>query len=129
MRRTSFARPLLLLALSACGTSSGGGTTADAASPAAPIAADPPSAAVAGALKISGFAYSPATLTVTPGQVVTVTNGDSAEHTVSSATAGLFDVNVTRGKPVTFTAPTEPGTYAFTCGFHPRMHGSLVVKG
>ena len=86
--------------------------------------------AVAGtALTIASFAYDPTPLTVAPVAVVTVTNNDQAAHTVSSDKAGLFLADkVTKGVPVTFTAPAQPGTYTFFCAYHPKMHGTLIVK-
>jgi plastocyanin len=28
----------------------------------------------------------------------------------------------------TFTAPTQPGEYAFYCTYHPSMKGTLIVQ-
>lgn len=111
-------------ALAGCGSSSSGyaakaATSAPAASP----------AAATGTLSIGGFAYSPTPLTVRPGQVVSVSNSDSAEHTVTSDQKGLFDADAEQGRPVTFTAPTKPGTYTFHCAYHASMRGTLVVAG
>ena len=78
---------------------------------------------------ISGFAYTvPGSLS--PGQQVTVVNKDSVEHTVyATADANnAFDVEVTGGASATFTVPDTPGTYAFHCTYHPKMHGSLTVQ-
>lgn len=138
---------LTALAVAGCGSSSGGSTVA-APSPAAVAsqgavassdapgggkdygaASAAPVAAVAGTLKISGFHYSPSPLTVSAGQVVSVTNSDSAAHTATSDVAGLFKADdVERGKNVTFKAPTKAGTYTFFCEYHSSMHGTLIVK-
>ena len=68
-------------------------------------------------------------VTVSPGAVVTVTNLDSARHTVTADHAGAFDVDVAgNGGTATFAAPATPGTYPFHCTYHPRMKGSLTVK-
>ena len=84
----------------------------------------------AAGIVISGFAYS-GTLTVKPGQKVTVTNKDSAAHTLTDAKTHLFDTgNVAgNGGTGTFTAPTKAGSYPFGCTYHPKMAGTLVVKG
>ncbi|WP_226436666.1 cupredoxin domain-containing protein [Rhodococcus yananensis] len=66
-------------------------------------------------------------ITVTPGQVVTVVNLDSAPHTVT-ANDGTFDVEVAAGETVTFTAPIDPGTYDFHCTYHSGMVGTLTVQ-
>ena len=67
-------------------------------------------------------------VTVAPGAEVTVKNDDSAEHSVTSDTEGKFDEHVDGGEQDTFTAPTEPGEYAFHCVYHPSMKGTLIVK-
>ena len=82
-----------------------------------------------GAITISNFAYEiPGA--VAPGAEVKVINMDTAEHTVTAdQDATLFDVEVKEnGGTATFKAPSEPGTYAFHCNYHPNMHGSLTVK-
>jgi len=67
-------------------------------------------------------------ITVPPGAQITIKNNDSAEHSVTSDTAGKFDVEVDGKEQKTLTAPTEPGDYAFHCKYHPSMHGTLTVK-
>ena len=67
-------------------------------------------------------------ITVAPGAQITVKNDDSAEHSVTSQTEGQFDVHVDGGEQGSFTAPTEPGKYAFYCVYHPSMKGTLIVK-
>jgi plastocyanin len=67
-------------------------------------------------------------ITVSPGAQITIKNDDSAEHSVTSDTAGKFDVHVDGKEQGTLTAPTEPGEYAFHCVYHPSMHGTLIVK-
>ena len=128
--------PVLLaglgLVLSGCGSSGGGGYGAAGTGGSQAASAGtsaPPAATASGAIRIAGFAYDPSPLTVTPGQVVSVTNTDSAEHTASSDRAGLFVADdVTTGKTVTFKAPAQPGTYTFHCQYHASMHGTLIVK-
>jgi plastocyanin len=117
---------LLLAAASAC-SSSGSAAPAAQGSPAASVTSAPPGPA--DAIRIAGFSYAPSPLTVTPGATVTVSNADSAAHTLTSDTSGLFGGgNLEQGDTLTFKAPSRPGTYAFHCGYHPRMHGTLVVR-
>jgi plastocyanin len=92
----------------------------------APGLAPPTASASAVAITIKDFAFDvPAT--VPAGAMVTVTNGDSMTHTVTSSEAGAFDVTVAGGATATFLAPTTPGTYEFVCSFHGNMTGTLVV--
>jgi plastocyanin len=67
-------------------------------------------------------------ITVPPGAQVTIKNDDSAEHSVTSQTAGQFDVHVDGKQQGALTAPTAPGEYAFYCTYHPSMTGTLIVK-
>ena len=82
-----------------------------------------------GGIVISGSAYS-GSLTVKPGQQVTVTNEDPADHTLTSQTAGQFNTGtIPAGGASTFTAPTAPGGFPFFCRIHLAMRGTLVVQG
>jgi len=83
-----------------------------------------------GGIVISSFAYS-GTMTVKPGEKVTVTNKDSAAHTLTDTKTRLFDTgNIAGGGGTgTFTAPTKPGSYPFGCTYHPNMAGTLIVAG
>jgi plastocyanin len=69
-----------------------------------------------------------APITVPPGAQVTIRNDDSAEHSVTSDTAGQFDVDVEAKQQGTLTAPSSQGEYKFHCTYHPSMHGTLIVK-
>ena len=62
------------------------------------------------------------------GATVSVTNNASAAHSVTSQTAGQFDVHLAGNGEATFTAPTQPGEYAFYCTYHPSMKGTLIVQ-
>lgn len=151
---TGNVRVTLLLAavlLGAAGCAPGGGTTAPASasategmqmgsggpaggSSAAPptaassTAASSPGASSTAAITVRDFAYGPPVV-VAAGAQITVTNMDSAEHTVTADDGSAFDVDVKgSGGTATFTAPSKPGTYAYHCTFHPGMHGTLTVK-
>lgn len=121
---TGNARVTLLLSavlLGAAGCAPGGG-------PAASAPASATSASAATAITIRDFGYG-APLVVPAGAALTVTNMDSAEHTVSADDGSAFDVEVKgSGGTATFTAPSKPGTYAYHCRYHPNMHGTLTVR-
>lgn len=85
------------------------------------LASTPPS------VEIKNDAFSPSTLTITAGTIVTFTNDDDDAHTVT-ATDGNFDSKGldTNGRwRHTFA---KPGTYAYFCELHPFMKGIIVVK-
>jgi plastocyanin len=109
------------------------GTTTTTASPESPSAASSTAAASATAtaagpkISIADMKFS-APLTVTPGATVSVVNSDSVEHTVTADSGSAFNAEVGDNGTATFTAPTQPGTYAYHCTYHPSMHGQLIVQ-
>jgi plastocyanin len=66
-------------------------------------------------------------VTVPPGAQVTIVNNDTVEHSVTSQTAGAFDVEVEGKHQATLAAPSQPGDYPFYCKYHPSMKGTLTV--
>jgi plastocyanin len=99
---------------------------APAAVPAAPAA--PAAPAPASAVKIAGFAFGPANLTVARGQTITWTNGDAVAHTITSDAKVWDSGPVVPGASFSVTL-TEPGTYTYFCAIHPSMRGTVVVAG
>lgn len=82
--------------------------------------------AAANTISIKGFQFTVGA--VKAGATVTVTNGDSAPHTVTSDTSGTFNVQASPQGSTTFTAPSKAGTYPFHCSIHASMHGTLTVS-
>lgn len=125
------------LVLAACSSSSA--TSAPASQgPAsqAPAASAAGSPAAAGACatsaegngapaQIMNFAF-PTGLSVTAGQAIAWTNGDTANHTVTFDD-GSCSTPVDAGQTVVVTY-TTPGTHAFHCSIHPSMTGTIEVK-
>ena len=103
----------------ACGSSGTTGTTAAASSTTSTATAGP-------TLTIANMAFGQP-LTVAAGTQITIVNNDSVEHSVTSDTAGTFDVEVDGGEHKTLTAPSRPGDYPFHCKYHPSMKSALTV--
>lgn len=117
----------LLLTLTGCSDSGGSGprTGTSTSTGASPPAAGGGKAAIT----VKDFAYSPASLTVAPGTVVTVVNQDSSPHTVTATGSKAFDTGtVAQGGKAVFTAPAKPGRYPYMCTIHPFMKGTLTVS-
>ncbi|VFJ14552.1 cupredoxin domain-containing protein [Candidatus Nitrosocosmicus franklandus] len=81
--------------------------------------------------------YSPDTLTASQGEIITVSNDDTAPHTVTSgaspgdADAGqLFDTSIIMpaGTADIDTSNVEAGEHPFHCTVHPFMTGTLTVQ-
>jgi plastocyanin len=81
----------------------------------------------AATITIANFAFGQP-ITVAPGATVTVRNTDTAPHNVTATDGGFATRNIGQNESVTFTAPTRPGRYAFSCTLHPEMTGTLIVE-
>jgi len=91
---------------------------AQTAGAAAPVATD--------AVKITNFAFSPATVTVTVGSTVVWTNGDSIQHDVTFNGGGIVSRVLNHNDTFSHTFPSA-GTYHYICSIHPFMHGTVIV--
>jgi plastocyanin len=100
--------------------------TPTAATP-GPVGASSSPGAAQNAVTISGFAFSPASITVPAGTKVTWTNQDSATHTITADDGKTFDSgNVATGGTYSFTFTTA-GTFAYHCAIHSSMKATVIV--
>ncbi len=79
-------------------------------------------------IEIADFQFGPADAVVPVGTEVVWLNNDTDVHSIIStgdlfASSAVFDPG--QSYAVTFT---EPGTYAYTCGVHPFMEGTITVE-
>ncbi|MGI8402652.1 MAG: cupredoxin domain-containing protein [Gemmatimonadaceae bacterium] len=74
-----------------------------------------------------GNTFSPSSVTVTAGTTVTWTNDTGTTHNVTFADGvGSTDAFSTGTRSRAFTTP---GTYTYTCTFHPpNMKGTIIVN-
>ncbi|MFG3365350.1 cupredoxin family copper-binding protein [Streptomyces sp. NPDC048156] len=77
---------------------------------------------------IKDFAFQPAELEVGPGTKITVTNEDSAPHTLTADDKSFDTGDLAQGESATITAPSKPGSYSYICTVHPNMKGTLTVR-
>ncbi|MGD9998391.1 MAG: cupredoxin family copper-binding protein [Ilumatobacteraceae bacterium] len=89
-----------------------------------PAAAAPD--ARADSVAIAGFAFTPARLTVPVGATVTWTNGDRFAHSVDAADDSFVSEPLDQGTSFSHTFDAA-GTFAYICGIHPSMAGTVVV--
>jgi plastocyanin len=124
-----------VLALAACGGSSGGDPAPASAATATPTEAAAPAETAAPAkgattkVAIQGFAFGPRTVKVKVGDTIAWTNDDSAPHTVTAKSGGDLDSGtLAQGADFEFTA-SQPGTIQYFCSIHPDMTGTIEVAG
>jgi len=77
---------------------------------------------------IEDFEFKPKTITVDPGDEVTWTNRDTAQHNAVGQGAADFETPLL-AKGETATAPfNDTGTFDYICTVHPEMKGKVVVR-
>ena len=118
---------ILILVLAACSSSSSASATPSAT---ATGSSTGQKTGTTDTIVIKNFMFSPDSLTVAPGAVVTVKNEDSVTHTLTDKTdqAAFNTGPVGPNQTKTFKAPDKPGSYAFFCTIHQFMTGTLVVR-
>ncbi len=88
--------------------------------------ATPAPAASPVAVKISNYAFSPQTITVTAGTAVMWTNMDQIAHTVTASDNSFDSGNLNQNQSWTHTF-SKPGKYAYVCSYHPNMTATVIV--
>jgi plastocyanin len=74
------------------------------------------------------WGYAPAVIEIAVGAMASWHNGGTQFHTVTSDSPGRpFDLGLDPGKDATFTF-AQAGTFAYHCGVHPQMKGTVVVR-
>lgn len=93
------------------------------------LAPRPAHAATSYRVVMSGYAFSPRSLTITAGDTVTWVNQDQAPHDVktTSGPESIHSPLLSKGGSWSHTFST-PGTYGYVCTVHPGMSAQLVVN-
>ena len=76
--------------------------------------------------------FIPATITISPGDMVTFANNDSAAHTSTAGTpadgpSGVWDSSLVMMGAAYTTPALSEGTYPYFCMVHPWMEGTVIV--
>ena len=123
-----------MIALAACGGSTGGGSTPTPTQTGNTPTTTPsgPTKAITIDSSTGSFGFNPATITITVGTTVTWTNKTSAPHTVTSDDGTSFDSGnsnpiAANGGTFSFTF-TKAGTFAYHCQIHPFMKATIIVQ-
>lgn len=96
--------------------------------PARSVAPSPAASARVQKIAISGFAFAPQVITVTPGTTVIWTNADEDSHTVTANDKSFHSTATDTNEHFEFTF-THAGEFAYFCSLHPHMTGKVIVKG
>jgi plastocyanin len=76
-----------------------------------------------------GLQFSSADLSVSKGQVVVFQNDDRTAHNITVSGEGVNLNGGLQPPGAEFRVPfAKPGTYAVSCGIHPKMKLSVTVK-
>jgi plastocyanin len=123
---------ILILLLTACSSSSSSSSSSATASHSATATGSSAGqqTGTTDTIVIKNFMFSPDSLTVAPGAVITVKNEDSVTHTLTDKTdQSVFSTGpVGPNQTKTFKAPGKAGSYPFFCTIHQYMTGTLVVR-
>ena len=77
---------------------------------------------------IDNYTFSPATITVHPGDKVTWTNQDSVPHTATALDGKSFDSGAIDPNASWSFAFQKAGIYHYRCSIHPDMRGEVDVQ-
>ncbi len=79
-------------------------------------------------IDVNSPGYSPVNITVVVGvnNTVTWTNDDNMPHTVTAVDGSFDSRNLDHGQTFAHTF-TKPGSYVYTCTYHPWMQGTVTV--
>ena len=92
------------------------------------LASATPARAADATVTIDNFTFNPATITVSPGTRVVWVNRDDIPHiVVGRDDKSIKSPPLDTGNSYTFTF-THAGTFAYFCGIHPMMQGTVVVR-
>ena len=97
------------------------GTVTDSTAPGEEPAAEAPE------VEINKFRFTPAELTVSVGDAVAWTNAEGVDHSVVADDDGFESERLSNGDAFEFTFDTA-GTFAYICGLHPSMSGTVTVE-
>jgi len=85
-----------------------------------------PAFAAGAEVNIDNFAFTPKELTVKAGMAIVFRNRDDIPHSVVGSKGEFHSKALDTDDSFSFTF-AKAGTYAYSCGLHPRMQGRIVV--
>jgi plastocyanin len=80
------------------------------------------------AVSIENKKFTPATINIGVGESVKWTNSDDHDHTVVADDGSFKSGNIGSGQTFEHRFK-KAGTFSYSCTYHPRMKGKVVVGG
>jgi plastocyanin len=77
---------------------------------------------------MTGSAFVPPNIQVSPGATLTFTNNDGFSHNVEFLSGSVTPISQFSSGSRTTVAPSAAGTYNYHCTIHPGMNGSVKVQ-
>jgi plastocyanin len=78
------------------------------------------------AVTIRDMSFQPAVIQVHVGEVVTWANNDDRDHSIVAADGSFSSGNLGAGARFSFQF-NNPGQFTYSCAYHPRMKGTVIV--
>jgi plastocyanin len=78
-------------------------------------------------ITIDNFTFTPTTITIAPGTIVTWLNRDDIPHTVVAKSLAFRSKALDTGDSFTHQF-NEPGEIDYFCSLHPHMTGKIIVR-
>ncbi|HEY4246854.1 MAG TPA: cupredoxin domain-containing protein [Lacunisphaera sp.] len=76
---------------------------------------------------IENMKFTPAVVTISPGDTVEFKNADLVPHNVTERKAKLFDSGMISPNMNWKYLAEQPGKFGYHCIYHPDMTGSIIV--
>jgi plastocyanin len=80
------------------------------------------------AVDMKSNAFTPAAIKVAPSATVNFTNSDGYAHNILFDASAITDEAAFSSGTKSIAMPATPGTYAYHCGLHPGMTGTVQVQ-
>jgi plastocyanin len=77
---------------------------------------------------IMGMQFSPLVLAINAGDTVVWINKDVVPHTTKADLGLLWDSGTILPGSSFSHVFRAPGSYTYSCGIHPTMHGTIIVR-
>jgi len=78
-------------------------------------------------VNISKMKFTPASVTIKTGETVIWKNSDDHNHSVVAEDDSFKSENLANGDTFSHTFD-KAGSYPYSCSYHPRMKGEVIVK-